>query len=566
MPRNGETAGTVRDAKNFDLCAKCGMGGSLLCCDTCPKAFHLHCAGIRKNSIPKGEWQCSYCKAGALGEQSRLELSCTGTELDPNALSTLLLYLELLCPVKQMQTIVQAVVRFRARFQGEALDTWRHGQLETSGVHYVRRSTLPGGVESALVELLLFISRVVGSRVLLCVLRAINHGTEVPQGFRILAPHLSTCAICKHRTVLRTFCFTCAAPCDAPTPSIGQLLVQGAGPCSKRLLKRVHKQKTHGATASAGSRTPAEQGGALREQSSSPSPSPSPLQTASALPSGMPPLTATEVQRMRKEATARGLQYYESCFNEPGVFEEYGGDILFLARNLLAASPPEAQLRTRGLVDALAQRFMACNSHLAEDEGQTEMAAILTTIEGLYALKRMGYHTQATRTTQSPTTQTGSESALPTAMTESPSAAHVSASKGSADDARETKSRPQRQCASRARRSKSDPFRFETVLDEIKAALLNFDVTDVFGFNPAEDTVPTAPAEQCAHCGTQNPRGATRCIDCHAFLHEKIDYGCLTDAIVWAYLFGAYFVFSLLHYCRTGLRLHPLSCSAQFRC
>ena len=110
---------------------------------------------------------------------------------------------------------------------------------------------------------------------------------------------------------------------------------------------------------------------------------------------------------MRKEATARGLQYYESCFNEPGVFEEYGGDILFLARNLLAASPPEAQLRTRGLVDALAQRFMACNSHLAEDEGQTEMAAILTTIEGLYALKRMGYHTQATRTTQKRACATG---------------------------------------------------------------------------------------------------------------------------------------------------------------
>ena len=93
------------------------------------------------------------------------------------------------------------------------------------------------------------------------------------------------------------------------------------------------------------------------------------------------------------------------------------------------------------------------------------------------------------------------------------------------------------------------------MLDEIKTALLNFDVTDVFGFNPAEDKVPTAPAEQCAHCGTQNPRGATRCENCHAFLHEKIDYGCLTDAIVWAYLFGAHYSLSLLHRCSTNFAL-----------
>ena len=56
------------------------------------------------------------------------------------------------------------------------------------------------------------------------------------------------------------------------------------------------------------------------------------------------------MQQLRKDAIERGLHYYESCFNEPGVFEEYGGDILFLARNLLAASPPEAQPRTRALV------------------------------------------------------------------------------------------------------------------------------------------------------------------------------------------------------------------------
>lgn len=37
------------------------LGGSLLCCESCPAAFHRECLKI---DMPKGSWYCNDCKAG----------------------------------------------------------------------------------------------------------------------------------------------------------------------------------------------------------------------------------------------------------------------------------------------------------------------------------------------------------------------------------------------------------------------------------------------------------------------------------------------------------------------
>ncbi|MFT7817003.1 transcription intermediary factor 1-alpha-like [Arapaima gigas] len=47
---------------NEDWCAVCQNGGELLCCDKCPKVFHLTCHIPMLLGSPSGEWFCSFCR------------------------------------------------------------------------------------------------------------------------------------------------------------------------------------------------------------------------------------------------------------------------------------------------------------------------------------------------------------------------------------------------------------------------------------------------------------------------------------------------------------------------
>ncbi|XP_066478512.1 histone-lysine N-methyltransferase NSD2 [Tiliqua scincoides] len=46
---------------NVSWCFVCSKGGSLLCCESCPAAFHPDCLNIE---MPDGSWYCNDCKAG----------------------------------------------------------------------------------------------------------------------------------------------------------------------------------------------------------------------------------------------------------------------------------------------------------------------------------------------------------------------------------------------------------------------------------------------------------------------------------------------------------------------
>ncbi|KAH6926715.1 hypothetical protein HPB50_021234 [Hyalomma asiaticum] len=48
---------------NDDSCDACGKGGTLICCDSCPLAYHLECTRPPLRRLPRGTWNCHKCTA-----------------------------------------------------------------------------------------------------------------------------------------------------------------------------------------------------------------------------------------------------------------------------------------------------------------------------------------------------------------------------------------------------------------------------------------------------------------------------------------------------------------------
>ncbi|NXK29321.1 TRI66 protein, partial [Arenaria interpres] len=66
----------VSPIENEDFCAVCLNGGELLCCDHCPKVFHLSCHVPALLSFPVGEWVCTLCRNPVKPE---VEYDCENT-------------------------------------------------------------------------------------------------------------------------------------------------------------------------------------------------------------------------------------------------------------------------------------------------------------------------------------------------------------------------------------------------------------------------------------------------------------------------------------------------------
>ncbi|XP_062186897.1 protein CHROMATIN REMODELING 4-like [Phragmites australis] len=47
----------------FYECVECDLGGNLLCCDSCPRTYHLECLNPPLKRAPPGKWQCPRCRS-----------------------------------------------------------------------------------------------------------------------------------------------------------------------------------------------------------------------------------------------------------------------------------------------------------------------------------------------------------------------------------------------------------------------------------------------------------------------------------------------------------------------
>ncbi|NIG57843.1 tripartite motif-containing protein6 [Pontoporia blainvillei] len=74
VPRTpGAKKGPPVPIENEDFCAVCLNGGELLCCDRCPKVYHLSCHLPALLSFPGGDWVCTLCRSLT---QPEMEYDC----------------------------------------------------------------------------------------------------------------------------------------------------------------------------------------------------------------------------------------------------------------------------------------------------------------------------------------------------------------------------------------------------------------------------------------------------------------------------------------------------------
>ncbi|XP_063292269.1 chromodomain-helicase-DNA-binding protein 5 [Pelobates fuscus] len=68
---------------HMEFCRVCKDGGELLCCDTCPSSYHLHCLNPPLPEIPNGEWLCPRCTCPPLKGKVQRILYWTWKEPPP---------------------------------------------------------------------------------------------------------------------------------------------------------------------------------------------------------------------------------------------------------------------------------------------------------------------------------------------------------------------------------------------------------------------------------------------------------------------------------------------------
>merc|ERR1712014_122456 len=51
------------DAEHNEYCEVCQQGGEIILCDTCPRAYHLVCLDPELDEAPEGKWSCPHCVA-----------------------------------------------------------------------------------------------------------------------------------------------------------------------------------------------------------------------------------------------------------------------------------------------------------------------------------------------------------------------------------------------------------------------------------------------------------------------------------------------------------------------
>jgi len=456
----------LRTAHNRDLCSICGMGGDLLCCDACPRVFHLQCAHLRV--VPQGLWKCSACaienksnKHGTVRPKIELEAPSLNGQCAQATLGRLMQHLELTVP----------------------LATFTRAALVLSALNATAKRAAAGPDLSMMVTLTR-IAQVVGNDALLNAMRAVEAGAHLAYGLGTMGGPGQFCPSCSEFTVCRSICLHC-----------GTFTVDARG-------------------------TDMYIGVAFDDMASKLLEKPTPAAIAA--------------------AALRGVQYFAQCLEEPKCVAGYAGDMLFLAQKLIGVVRGHAELEPLAVqvFEAMAVRFCAGHLHLDSDRME-DPHYMQDTVEGMHALRKRS-HFPAVNSAGRALLLDDDAAAAAVAINGVAAAVAVTADAVQTPLSSETSAHVTRAAtrSTKMARPSNETFDYEALAGEVKRSMRQFDLSEVLGFDPNSCTLPMTPLRSCSHCGDDNKAGETRCGGCGCQLRCRVDYGALTDAIVWSYVFS----------------------------
>ena len=372
----------MAESPNFDLCAHCGWGGELICCDVCPQAFHLVCAKLR--NIPDGAWRCPTCSNSDECVRSREthEQHCGEHESAGNveyASSESRLLTEYSRSRGLLMTSFETATRVHSGNSIlnllQLLEIWtprikfNKAVLACTALHYIpgdlSRVSPLNGWEFGTVLVLRNIAEAIGRTQLIAALEAL----EGPRGTQ-------------HRVLARGFgvCFlSCSGLSNTALPTVEDLCSSCGG---LRYLRSACLAcgKSHELEIPRISHEPLKNEFDLKK----------------------PQVKILEVSR--RDAIQAGIAYIEKCGQERKTFKEFGGDMIFLFRNLVhtaglngeiyeiaSESACEADVRMSLQAASCFVELLArwTTEHIRMNN-EMEMDEILNTVEALHTLAQLG--------------------------------------------------------------------------------------------------------------------------------------------------------------------------------
>lgn len=239
-------------------------------------------------------------------------------------------------------------------------------------------------------------------------------------------------------------------------------------------------------------------------------------------------------------AVTAGLLYLHQCSKDAAIFVEFGGDIMFLMRNIVHTAAIVENCELAFMAARFLHDLILCWMKTATEF--QEMDEILNAVEALHVLWQLDIDSiadvpEAAEIVRILSDQARHPKEISCCRNRSSILCDALASMTSDECERHQVCRLDMSIISRGR------DRTSSLMKARIATLLNgFDVTDVIGFDPRKHGVPMTHVGHCPNCGKENVvnnqvKSNACCQNCNSTLESHTDYGALTDALVWAYLF-----------------------------